>query len=344
MRADPWMEALEKKSEAHRTLEAVHRLYLDFRKIAVPGSREWQKMESLAVVAEYDHDLEVLPKVDSYAWFDPAQEAVWQASKTVPTDVPLRDLKTPGSPAGGWWWFTRPLPVRTVDPADVPVGALLWYWVTPDMLRFSVYVVGSELSEDMSTVTKGGGNHPYPSAQWHWHIDHTLEQTLEEGKRVYLKAYGPGGRWYSSTHGMTKTKDGTPLIGMEKTIHAVETISRFFFAACVWLDQKIVTADPGHVERHARKRIQKELKLKEPPAVKIIALRHTERGHREGASTTPDGGRTWNCQWVVSGHWRKQPYGPGRMGRRLTFIHPFVKGPEDKPLRPKPDKLFVVLK
>lgn len=40
-------------------------------------------------------------------------------------------------------------------------------------------------------------------------------------------------------------------------------------------------------------------------------------------------------RWLVSGHWRRQPYGPGRTLRRLQWINPFVKGPEDAPLKVK---------
>ena len=34
-------------------------------------------------------------------------------------------------------------------------------------------------------------------------------------------------------------------------------------------------------------------------------------------------------RFVVRGHWRRQPCGPGRAERRLTFVQPFWKGPRD---------------
>jgi hypothetical protein len=40
----------------------------------------------------------------------------------------------------------------------------------------------------------------------------------------------------------------------------------------------------------------------------------------------------WSHRWLVSGHWTRQPYGPGRSLRRPTWISPYVKGPADKPL------------
>jgi hypothetical protein len=42
-------------------------------------------------------------------------------------------------------------------------------------------------------------------------------------------------------------------------------------------------------------------------------------------------------RWLVSGHWRSQPYGPGRTKRRLQLIAPYIKGPEGKPFAaPRP--------
>ncbi|GAA1008499.1 hypothetical protein ACFQWA_11840 [Streptomyces thermogriseus] len=43
-------------------------------------------------------------------------------------------------------------------------------------------------------------------------------------------------------------------------------------------------------------------------------------------------GRRYRHRWVVSGHWRNQPYGPGRSKRRQTWIPSYVKGPEGAPL------------
>lgn len=44
-------------------------------------------------------------------------------------------------------------------------------------------------------------------------------------------------------------------------------------------------------------------------------------------------GREFTVRWMVRGHWRNQPYGPGRSRRRPTSINPHVKGPDGAPLR-----------
>ena len=37
-------------------------------------------------------------------------------------------------------------------------------------------------------------------------------------------------------------------------------------------------------------------------------------------------------RWVVRGHWRNQPWGPGRELRRPVYILPHIKGPDGAPL------------
>jgi hypothetical protein len=91
------------------------------------------------------------------------------------------------------------------------------------------------------------------------------------------------------------------------------------------------------------KRIQKAQKLGARPTVRVIALR--KRRLKEDAPTTePHGDKHWTCQWVVSGHWRNQPYGPGRVLRKLVYVNPYVKGPDELPLREATPKVYAVMR
>lgn len=47
----------------------------------------------------------------------------------------------------------------------------------------------------------------------------------------------------------------------------------------------------------------------------------------------------WAWQWAVRGHWRDQPT---KEGTKLIWIHPYIKGPEDKPLKPDAGRVFAV--
>lgn len=42
--------------------------------------------------------------------------------------------------------------------------------------------------------------------------------------------------------------------------------------------------------------------------------------------------REYRHRWSVRGHWRQQPYGPGRSQRRRVWIDAHTKGPEDAPM------------
>lgn len=61
------------------------------------------------------------------------------------------------------------------------------------------------------------------------------------------------------------------------------------------------------------------------------------------ASATTDGSTLieWSHRWIVSGHWRNQWY-PSSGTHELTYILPYVKGPDDKPLRISTAEVFVV--
>lgn len=61
-------------------------------------------------------------------------------------------------------------------------------------------------------------------------------------------------------------------------------------------------------------------------AVRLIYLRGGDRTDHAGASNV------YHHRWVVSGHWRSQPYGPGSTLRRPVWIRPHVKGPAGAPL------------
>lgn len=67
------------------------------------------------------------------------------------------------------------------------------------------------------------------------------------------------------------------------------------------------------------------------PEVTIVDLRpaYTPRVQPEEVEGDP---RRYRVRWVVSGHWRDQPYGPERSLRRRQWIPAYVKGPDGAPL------------
>ena len=62
--------------------------------------------------------------------------------------------------------------------------------------------------------------------------------------------------------------------------------------------------------------------------VQLVDLRRLAERNVEA----DESGRHYTHRFVVRGHWRRQPHGPGRNQIRLQFIEPHIKGPSGAPL------------
>lgn len=98
--------------------------------------------------------------------------------------------------------------------------------------------------------------------------------------------------------------------------------------ACWRLMQQTVTSV---VEEPAPRALRRQVERQNLPdkGVSVIQLRSRALGQQPGHSEVE-----WSHQWLVRGHWRNQPCKDtdGEWTTRLVWIHPYVKGPEDKPL------------
>ena len=107
------------------------------------------------------------------------------------------------------------------------------------------------------------------------------------------------------------------------------SVWRFLLAGTAWINQRIAVISFGHVERHRRKQLVRENNNLPVSDVKVVQLRRAEATTQEpsGPSSSVD----WSCRWVVNGHWRNQIY--ANHEHKLIYILPYVKGPDDKPLK-----------
>ena len=75
--------------------------------------------------------------------------------------------------------------------------------------------------------------------------------------------------------------------------------------------------------------------------MQVIHLRRStyQRSAEAAQVETDRSAYLYTCQWVVRGHWRQQFY--RRTGdHRPIWIMPFVKGPDDMPLK-APNQVFI---
>ena len=91
-----------------------------------------------------------------------------------------------------------------------------------------------------------------------------------------------------------------------------------------------MTSEPEEIfTRPERRRLHREGLSDE---VRVVHLRHSERAPRDGE--TEGSARNYTCRWPVVGHWRRQWF-PSEQRHRPRYIAPYVKGPDDKPFRPR---------
>lgn len=108
--------------------------------------------------------------------------------------------------------------------------------------------------------------------------------------------------------------------------------SFLFTAMATWLlmGQPGVAAEtPVPVDKAAARSYKRS--GKKPPDVRIVDLRRHARPKTD--TDERPGRRSPTVRFMVRGHWRNQAYGPKKGLRRQMYISPFIKGPEDAPLK-----------
>lgn len=126
-----------------------------------------------------------------------------------------------------------------------------------------------------------------------------------------------------------------PMMGLGQACEGWGSLIQALFK---FMDQKIVGVERQGPPRPERRRMKRaKMPIWE---VKVISLRRYQQG--TGIQVQAPGGTIdWQCQWTVSGHWRKQPY-PAKGTVEVIWIEPYIKGPEDKPLRDPTKSIFSV--
>lgn len=150
-------------------------------------------------------------------------------------------------------------------------------------------------------------------------------------------------RGYAKTHGFGLI---SPVVYIDNTRRPIadadlqadcDYLTRWILTASMFVEQRLVLGadEPMSVERHIRK---EAVKQSIEPLCRVVHLRRADRHDRSSTSSEE---REWSCQWLVSGHWRNQWYGKAQ--RHVPrWIAPYVKGPDDKPLKVPKAEVFVV--
>lgn len=119
----------------------------------------------------------------------------------------------------------------------------------------------------------------------------------------------------------------------QKVIHRLCAI---FAAFVAFINQRVVSRHNITPNRAAR-RIAHNLVAS---SCSVVMLR---RALHRSAGSLLENPREWSTRWWVGGHWRQQACGEARKERRPTWVSPYIKGPDDKPIRAS-RRLFAVMR
>lgn len=99
------------------------------------------------------------------------------------------------------------------------------------------------------------------------------------------------------------------------------------------LAQQLAETAPAPIDPPIRKAYARA--HRPPPEVRLVRIKPKHHGAPTTATSTRISGSraTPDHRYWVSGHQRNQAYGPGRSLRKTIDIDPFLKGPEDKPIK-----------
>jgi hypothetical protein len=110
------------------------------------------------------------------------------------------------------------------------------------------------------------------------------------------------------------------LVDMVSGSVRTDPASRWLLTVWRLMQQTITSVEQESAPRSLKKQLQRRNLDTE---VSVIGLRH------KAVKGEGDTEVEWSHRWLVKGHWRKQPT---KEGIRLVWIHPYIKGPENKPL------------
>lgn len=239
-----------------------------------------------------------------YYWSQQIAESVVTSARSLPDDTAL-SLETYKANTAGWYWFASP--ITSLD--SEPVNAILWC------------VVDTPIEHKLFTAKRSIFLSTF--AYWSGLLQPRLTVLIPE--LIPLSTLRAGG-----------VGEGSFENGFHRTLDSpVPMIIKFMISALLWIDQKILITEPSkpnHTARHQARRY-----VLAAPDIQVVTLRRKEHSHDSTNTKEVE----WTCQWVVSGHWRQQYY-PSTGERRPLWITPYIKGPENKPLKPPSPKIFAV--
>lgn len=250
-------------------------------------------------------------------------EAAWPAFE--PEPIRQEDLLLPAG------FVYLPRPVQTIDIAGKRMTHRGIVWMQAQDPKSG--------KRGVVVYTFGGTNDP---------DDYKTQAIADYGERYdrdFVRFFGSslalghmttvwyGSEWWTAADSIDFVVSyGTDeMVRGENVQAANRAIAQFIGAMWRLLEQRVGVGFRQRPSRPSRKRVAKA--GWEEKYVTVVTLRRPKQP-TSGEHANVD----WTHRWVVSGHWRWQPYKDGT--HRQIWIAPYVKGPDDKPLVVRGARIF----
>lgn len=246
----------------------------------------------------------MLAYADTYYWARPICTLMQHASVELPPTWRWTPEMLPTRE--GFIWFEQPIGWKGLTEANV----------SPTVLSAVAWSSGviQETGEHVLNVCgfTAGSRHPMPLMLVQMTKGQSIQDRIEDPSLMKLE-------------GQYLATGGCMLLTL---------------AACLtFLQQRILIAPKHRADRPARRRLERQGYQSEP-LIRVVELR---RRQTRSEHSNEHEAVEWSCQWIVSGHWRNQWY-PSLNDYQPRWIMPYVKGPEDAPLKPPRAKVFAVVR
>ena len=257
----------------------------------------------------------------------------------------------------GFVYFEKPIELRDVRGRKLLGNVLVWQKAfsgdkDKEGIIVTLYNDASRTPDDVALTLLNEDNQNKNSqrnlqivGRFHW--IHSL--SFVHGDVIGELNKEPDEQEVAEMRNMIFNEQGNELIELDdeawekykqEKIAPYTNIKRLIYTYFLIMSQTLTAKTPERGDR-AQKRRQERENL--PSEVLVIQFRKTRYTSAEGGE---ERNVNWSHRWIVGGHWRWQPYKDPASGgeiKKRIWISPYVKGPDDKPLKTK-ERVYVLAK
>lgn len=243
--------------------------------------------------------MEIVPDAPTYFVSDEMTAIARSAGKTLPAEDLTLDMLPSRS---GFMVFGAPAGEARFTDERIPVRGFAW----------TACLVTSAESDDQADAQDAAGYEPAHEEIQLWPLIWVQGHLIPTAHQSHTLC--PRGYEYA---GFAEPYDGIP-------VEDLATLP----AAWLLMQGSMSTTSKAHAPRRDRNLLRRSGLGSEVVVVRLRRLSGEPAGDGDTGSSS---GVAWDHRWLVSGHWRNQHY-PSEGVNRQRWIHPYIKGPADRPL------------